>query len=68
MVGQQNLNLLIEVRILVPEPESIRDSSNGRTTVSEAANGSSNLSSRTSNNSYIYSSVEQSGSSQGSYP
>ena len=51
MVGQQTLNLLIEVRILAPEPAKffIRDSSNGRTTVSEAANGSSNLSSRTSN-------------------
>ncbi len=47
MVGQQTLNLHIEVRILAPEP-TIRDSSNGRTTVSEAANRSSNLLSRTS--------------------
>lgn len=67
MVGQQNLNLLIKVRVLVPEP-TIRDSSNGRTTVSEAANRSSNLLSRTSNVGYIYSRLEQSGSSQGSYP
>lgn len=45
MVGQQNLNLLIKVRILVPDPSPskfIQVSSNGRTADSDPANLGSN--------------------------